>query len=82
MFGYMFLRSRMGGADEARIPKVLVKHQAQDAPPFVDATATLSGSFTRGRKARPFPSGGMETPAHDRVEPGAIHCARRSYIHR
>ncbi|MEC7461512.1 MAG: ATP-binding protein, partial [Candidatus Thermoplasmatota archaeon] len=25
-FGYMFLRSRLGAADESRIPKVLVKH--------------------------------------------------------
>ena len=45
MFGYMFLRSRLGGAEENRIPKVLVKHQANEAPPFVDATGTLSGSL-------------------------------------
>ena len=55
MFGYMFLRSRMGGADEARIPKVLVKHQGQDPPPFVDATGTLSGSLLGRCKTRPIP---------------------------
>jgi Lon-like ATP-dependent protease len=75
MFGYMFLRSRMGGADEARIPKVLVKHDATDLPPFVDATATLSGALLGDVRHDPFQSGGMETPAHDRVEPGAIHRA-------
>ncbi len=75
MFGYMFLRSRMGGADEARIPKVLVKHEATDLPPFVDATATLSGALLGDVRHDPFQSGGMETPAHDRVEPGAIHRA-------
>ena len=62
MFGYMFLRSRMGGADEARIPKVLVKHQGQDPPPFVDATGTLSGSLLGDVRHDPFQSGGMETP--------------------
>ena len=81
MFGYMFLRSRMGGADEARIPKVLVKHQAQDAPPFVDATATLSGSLLGDVRHDPFQSGGMETPAHDRVEPGAIHRAHGGVVY-
>jgi Lon-like ATP-dependent protease len=75
MFGYMFLRSRMGGADEARIPKVLVKHDTSDLPPFVDATATLSGALLGDVRHDPFQSGGMETPAHDRVEPGAIHRA-------
>ena len=75
MFGYMFLRSRMGGADEARIPKVLVKHDTADLPPFVDATATLSGALLGDVRHDPFHSGGMETPAHDRVEPGAIHRA-------
>ena len=57
MFGYMFLRSRMGGADEARIPKVLVKHQGQDPPPFVDATGTLSGSLLGDVRHDPFQSG-------------------------
>ena len=66
MFGYMFLRSRMGGADEARIPKVLVKHQGQDPPPFVDATGTLSGSLLGDVRHDPFQSGGMETPAHEK----------------
>ena len=75
MFGYMFLRSRMGGADEARIPKVLVKHDTSDLPPFVDATATLSGALLGDVRHDPFQSGGMEAPAHDRVEPGAIHRA-------
>ena len=81
MFGYMFLRSRMGGADEARIPKVLVKHQGQDPPPFVDATGTLSGSLLGDVRHDPFQSGGMETPAHERVEPGAIHRAHKGVLY-
>lgn len=81
MFGYMFLRSRMGGADEGRIPKVLVKHDSSDPPPFIDATGTLSGSLLGDVRHDPFQSGGMETPAHERVEPGAIHRAHGGVLY-
>ena len=40
VFGYMFIRSRLGAVDDSRIPKVLVKHDLNELPPFVDATAT------------------------------------------
>ena len=81
MFGYMFIRSRLGSGDEGRIPKVLVKHDADERPPFVDATATLSGSLLGDVRHDPFQSGGMETPAHDRVEPGAIHRANKGVLY-
>ena len=42
-FGYMFIRSRLGSVDESRIPKLLVKHEQGEDPPFIDATATLAG---------------------------------------
>lgn len=81
MFGYMFIRSRLGSGDEGRIPKVLVKHDIDERPPFVDATATLSGSLLGDVRHDPFQSGGMETPAHDRVEPGAIHRANKGVLY-
>ena len=81
MFGYMFLRGRLSSGDESRIPKVLVKHDSSELPPFVDATATLSGSLLGDVRHDPFQSGGMETPAHDRVEPGAIHRAHKGVLY-
>lgn len=81
MFGYMFIRGRLGASDESRIPKLLVKHDANEMPPFVDATATLSGSLLGDVRHDPFQSGGMETPAHDRVEPGAIHRAHKGVLY-
>lgn len=81
MFGYMFIRGRMSSGDETRIPKVLVKHDSKALPPFVDATATLSGSLLGDVRHDPFQSGGMETPAHDRVEPGAIHRAHKGVLY-
>ena len=81
MFGYMFIRGRLSSGDESRIPKVLVKHENTSPPPFVDATATLSGSLLGDVRHDPFQSGGMETPAHDRVEPGAIHRAHKGVLY-
>lgn len=81
MFGYMFIRGRLSSGDESRIPKVLVKHDNKALPPFVDATATLAGSLLGDVRHDPFQSGGMETPAHDRVEPGAIHRAHKGVLY-
>ena len=33
VFGYMFIRSRLGAVDDSRIPKVLVKHDLNELPP-------------------------------------------------
>ena len=74
-FGFMFLRSRLTSGDDSRIPKLLVKHDRDDTPPFIDATGNLAGSLLGDVRHDPFQSGGMETPAHDRVEAGAIHKA-------
>ncbi len=74
-FGFMFLRNRLTAGDDSRIPKLLVKHERDDKPPFVDATGMLAGSLLGDVRHDPFQSGGMETPAHDRVEAGAIHKA-------
>ena len=71
----MFIRSRLTSGSEARIPKILVKHLHDDKPPFIDATATLAGALLGDVRHDPFQSGGMETPAHERVEAGAIHKA-------
>ncbi len=80
-FAYMFIRSRLAGGDEARIPKLLIKRQSDDMPPFVDATGTLAGSLLGDVRHDPFQSGGMETPAHERVEPGAIHRAHLGVLY-
>jgi Lon-like ATP-dependent protease len=74
-FAYMFLRNRLTSGDDSRIPKLLVRRERDDLPPFIDATGTLAGSLLGDVRHDPFQSGGMETPAHERVEPGAIHKA-------
>src|SRR5438093_5161597 len=62
------------------VPKLLVSHTPDEMPPFVDATGSHAGSLLGDVRHDPFQSGGLETPAHERVEPGAIHKAHKGVL--
>src|SRR2546430_6952426 len=57
------------------VPKLLVTHTPDEKPPFIDATGSHAGALLGDVKHDPFQSGGLETPAHERVESGGIHKA-------
>ncbi|MGA2160880.1 MAG: ATP-dependent protease LonB [Methanoregula sp.] len=59
--------------EEAMVPKLLVSNDVKSNVPFIDATGTHAGALLGDVRHDPFQSGGLETPAHDRVEAGAIH---------
>ena len=61
-------------------PKLLVNNQGKTTAPFMDATGTHAGALLGDVRHDPFQSGGLETPAHDRVEAGAIHKAHRGVL--
>ncbi|MGI5938398.1 ATP-dependent protease LonB [Methanoculleus thermophilus] len=61
--------------EEALVPKLLISHDPNAPAPFVDATGSHAGALLGDVRHDPFQSGGLETPAHDRVEGGAIHRA-------
>jgi len=63
------------------VPKLLVSHNSEDKPPFVDATAAHAGALLGDVRHDPFQAGGLETPAHERVEAGAIHKAHRGVLY-
>lgn len=67
--------------EEKDIPKLLVSHDKDDSPPFVDATAAHSGALLGDVRHDPFQAGGLETPAHLRVEAGAIHKAHKGVLY-
>ena len=48
--------------------------------PFVDGTGAHSGALLGDVKHDPFQSGGLETPAHERVEGGCIHKAHKGVL--
>jgi Lon-like ATP-dependent protease len=59
--------------EESMVPKLLVSNDSKKAAPFIDATGSHAGALLGDVRHDPFQSGGLETPAHDRVEGGAIH---------
>ena len=63
------------------VPKLLVGHDPDESAPFIDATAAHSGALLGDVRHDPFQAGGLETPAHDRVEAGAIHKAHRGVLY-
>lgn len=66
--------------EEAMLPKLLVSNAGHETAPFVDATGAHSGALLGDVRHDPYQSGGLETPAHDRVEAGAIHKAHKGVL--
>jgi len=71
-FVFIALRYTMP-REEAMVPKLLVANDVKSNVPFIDGTGTHAGALLGDVRHDPFQSGGLETPAHDRVEAGAIH---------
>lgn len=65
----------MNPGDDALVPKLLVGSDRDLSAPFVDGTGSHSGALLGDVRHDPFQSGGLGTPAHERVEAGAIHRA-------
>lgn len=64
-----------------QVPKILVAHEKDDMPPFIDATAAHSGALLGDVRHDPFQSAGLETPPHQLVEAGSIHRAHKGVLY-
>ncbi|MEC8216681.1 MAG: ATP-dependent protease LonB [Candidatus Thermoplasmatota archaeon] len=80
-FIFMAMRYTNQRNDTANVPKGLVLHKYDAEAAFVDATGAHAGALLGDVRHDPFQSGGLETPAHDRVEAGAIHKAHRGVLY-
>ena len=80
-FVFMAMRYTNQRNETANVPKGLVLHDHDTEAAFVDATGTHAGALLGDVRHDPFQSGGLETPAHDRVEAGAIHKAHRGVLY-
>ena len=80
--GIIYMATRYTGhrQENLLVPKLLVGHAPDELPPFVDATGSHAGALLGDVKHDPFQSGGLETPAHERVEAGSIHKAHRGVL--
>jgi len=80
--GVIYLAFRyMSRGSDAMVPNLLVNTANQQTAPFEDATGAHAGALLGDVRHDPFQSGGMETPSHDRVEPGAIHKANKGVLY-
>ncbi len=78
----LFLVARyMLPKEERNVPKLLVNNQDKETAPFEDATGAHAGALFGDVRHDPFQSGGLETPAHERVEAGAIHRAHKGVLY-
>ena len=78
---FIFIAMRyMNFKKDHNVPKLLVSHKPDSPPPFIDGTGAHAGALLGDVRHDPFQSGGLETPAHERAEAGAIHKANKGVL--
>jgi len=64
----------------AKVPKLLIDNSKKDRAPFIDATGSQAGALLGDVLHDPLQSGGLGTPAHERLIPGMIHKANKGVL--
>ncbi len=87
IFGSMMLfmssitrRVGIPGMSTADEPKLIVDNTGMPHAPFIDATGSKAGALFGDVRHDPLQTGGLGTPAHLRVESGAIHKANKGVL--
>jgi len=80
MYRFTNTFGRKMGLFDYNDPKLIVDNTGKKAAPFVDATGSKAGALLGDVKHDPLQSGGLGTPAHLRVESGAIHRANKGVL--
>lgn len=71
----MSFGARMSRPGKTSVPKLVVDNYQKEQAPFLDATGAHAGALLGDVLHDPFQSGGLGTPAHERVVAGMIHKA-------
>ncbi len=74
------LPKRMGQQRNGSPPKLIVDNYGKKQAPFFDATGAHAGALLGDVLHDPFQSGGLGTPAHERVVAGMIHKAHMGVL--
>ena len=64
----------------AKVPKLLIDNSSKEKAPFIDATGSHTGALLGDVLHDPLQSGGLGTPAHERLIPGMIHKANKGVL--
>lgn len=75
---FMNINKRMGS--RANVPKVIVDNYGKKKVQFFDATGAHAGALLGDVLHDPFQSGGLGTPANERVVAGMIHKANMGVL--
>ncbi|MBD3259132.1 ATP-dependent protease LonB [Candidatus Woesearchaeota archaeon] len=70
---FLNLGVRRGASSGSQVPKVIVDNFNRKKAPFNDATGAHAGALLGDVLHDPFQSGGLGTPAHERIVAGMIH---------
>ncbi len=76
-----FIIGQFRSRKENLVPKLLVDNSESTSAPFSDATGAHAGALLGDVRHDPFQSGGLGTPAHDRVEAGLIHKSHKGVLY-
>ncbi len=80
--GIVFLAlQQMKPRTSIMVPKLLVNNENNKIAPFVEATGAHAGALLGDVRHDPYQSGGLGTPAHERVESGMIHRAHNGVLY-
>ncbi len=80
-FVYIMASRSFKGKAGKLVPNLLIERPDHPVPaPFIDATGSHAGALLGDIRHDPYQSGGLETPTHERVEPGAIHQAHKGIL--
>jgi len=77
---FLNLSKRMNFNQSGDVPKILVNNSKMERAPFIDATGAHSGALFGDVLHDPLQSGGLGTPAHERLIPGMIHRANKGVL--
>ncbi len=65
---------------KVKVPKVIVDNSNKEQATFMDATGAHAGALLGDVLHDPFQSGGLGTPAHERVVAGMIHKTNKGVL--
>jgi ATP-dependent Lon protease len=71
----------MPGLMDTNEPKLIVDNTGLNHAPFIDATGNKAGALFGDVRHDPLQTGGLGTPAHLRVESGAIHRGNKGVLY-
>jgi Lon-like ATP-dependent protease len=77
---FMNFGAKLGKGEKLPVPKLIVDNFQKEHAPFFDATGAHAGALLGDVLHDPFQSGGLGTPAHERIVAGMIHKAHMGVL--